>query len=452
VAARVVARASRAAGHAATSLPGLVVEAMAPDAVRREAASLAPVAVVAGTNGKTTTARLLARIVGEVLGPPVVNASGANLRQSIASSILLRPMRQDGRRSPAVFEVDELALPAVVGDVEPSVIVATNLFRDQLDRYGEIQVILDRWREMLVRLGPRTTLVYCADDARLAMLAADAGVRAVTFGLAWHAAGAAEPLDVGALTPDPVSCTSCGQPLQFERRSIGHLGRFACPGGHARWASPDVTFVLRDGDDIARVDLTTRGEQAAFSFALTGISAGYDAAAAAAAASVLGVSLADAAASLDGATSAFGRSEDLDVGGRRLVLALGKNPASLSEATALAARIRPSVVVLALNDAFADGRDVSWIWDAEIGPLLAARAVILAGRRARDLELRVKYDVDADRRRTRTRVVDSLEDAVTTALGGAGVGETILIVATYTALLAIRRGLVERGLADAAPQ
>lgn len=411
---------------------------------------MGPVVLVAGTNGKTTTARLLARVVDRALGTPLVNASGANLRQSIASTILLSPTARREGATPAVFEVDELALPGIVADVAPAAIVLTNLFRDQLDRYGEVQVIVDRWRVMLRDLAGRTILVYCADDPRLATLATEAGIRSVTFGLAWPASQSQPPLEVADSTADPVSCPRCGRPLAFDRRSIGHLGRFSCPDRHVGWSRPDVEFEIRDVDGTGCVRLASEREEASFAFGLTGLSFGYDAAAASAAGVALGLPLGVAARALADASPAFGRSEDIDVEGRSVVLSLAKNPASLSEAAALAGRRRPAAVVLALNDAHADGRDVSWIWDADIAPLLGAPTVVLAGARARDLALRAKYDARSGGS-SGPLIVDSLEDALARGLGAVGVGEVVLVVATYTALLAIRRRLVELGLATAAP-
>ncbi len=451
--AQLAAGASRATGFAATSLPGLVANVVAPDALRERARGLKPVALVAGTNGKTTTSRLLARIVDQAFGTPVVNASGANMRQSVATTILLSPTPPSGKTVPGVFEVDELALPGLVADLAPDVVVMTNLLRDQLDRYGEIEVIVDRWRRMLGgALDRRATVVYCADDARLSMLAAEAGVRTVTFGVDWPSSCDPEPAGDPFRPRDPISCRRCGRPLEFDRWSIGHLGRFACPAGHVRWTAPDVAFTIRDVDGAGQVEVAAGAERRAFRFGLTGLSFAYDAAAAAAAGLALGVPLADGAASLTDATAAFGRSEEVDIGGRRLVLSLAKNPVSLGEASSLAGRLRPAAVVVALNDAHAVGRDVSWIWDADIDGLLAARTVILAGARAADLGLRVKYNAPTADGRPAARIVEKLEDALASGLAAVGPGETLLVVATYTALLAVRRRLVDVGVAAVLPQ
>jgi UDP-N-acetylmuramyl tripeptide synthase len=334
------------------------------------------------------------------------------------------------------------------------VIVATNLFRDQLDRYGEVQRIVDCWRETLREAGGGATFVYCGDDPRLAMLAAGIGARTVSFGLDAGAAGAGSvPASTAA---DPVSCERCGRPLEVASRTIGHLGRFRCPAGHVRWRPSDVRFALLDAGDASLVRVTAGPDARAFRFALSGLSFGYDAAAAIAATTALGVPLATATTALADATAAFGRSEELDVDGRRVVLALAKNPASLGEASRLAERLRPDATLLALNDAFADGRDVSWIWDAEIGALLAATTLVVSGTRAGDLGLRVKYDPDgrgsgAGGEAGAVAVVPDLDAALSTALAATEGGGTLLVVATYTALLALRDRLVRSGHAVESP-
>ncbi|HEU4571517.1 MAG TPA: MurT ligase domain-containing protein [Candidatus Limnocylindrales bacterium] len=459
LAARGASVGARVVGHSATSIPGLVATALAPDAVRSRASALDPIILVVGTNGKTTTARLLSRIVAVAATPPVTNASGANLYQSIASTLVLdRGASDRGGRRPGIFEVDELALPAVVRDLHPTAIVATNLFRDQLDRYGEVAVIVDRWRDAL-RAADAATFVYCGDDPRLAMLAADSGRRTLSFGL--DPAGMPPPGgatatpsrrdDRAPTAPDPVSCDRCGRPLVVDGRTIGHLGRFRCSEGHLRWRPADLTFMTADAGFGSDVCVTLGGERRSFRFVLGGLSFGDDAAAAIATAAALGIPVATATRALEDVTAAFGRSERLEIGGRTVVLALTKNPASLGEASRLAERLRPAVVLLALNDAFADGRDVSWIWDAEVGPLVRSRSVIVSGSRTEDLALRLKYDAAAADGRLSAQPVHGLPDALARSLAAAAPGETVLVVATYTALLALRAELVRLGHAAVAP-
>ena len=178
------------ARHQGTALPGLAAERIWPEALATLAGQLGATILVVGTNGKTTTAGLIAKMLRREDGPPIANRSGANMRQGIATSLVraadLRgrlPRGELGARD-GVFEVDEMALAQILPDLGPSVIVATNLFRDQLDRYGEADAVVDRWAAALATAAGGSILVFCADDPRLAMLASNTTLPSRSFGLA----------------------------------------------------------------------------------------------------------------------------------------------------------------------------------------------------------------------------------------------------------------------------
>jgi len=458
-AARVARWAAGFAHHGGTSLPGIVGERVDPTIVGRLAEQLGPVALVVGTNGKTTTARLVARILERTLGvTPIANRSGANLRQGIASA-LIAASRPNGRLrtpgAPAVFEVDELALDSVVETVRPSVVTATNLFRDQLDRYGEVDLIVRRWTAALARTGGATTFVSCADDPRLEALAASAGVPTVRFGLREPSLGAATAPAPHAIEADPVSCPLCGAPYAFDWRSIAHLGGFRCPNGHVERCSPDVAVALEREEGLDRVRLRFDGafESATADIHLPGISGAYDAAAAVATAVAIGIEPLRAVAALQGATAAFGRLEEAEVLGRRVVLALMKNAASLTESEGIAARLHPDAVLLGLNDEPADGRDPSWIWDVDLAALEAVPIVGVTGSRADDLALRLKYEPRADGREWRPAVNDpDVRSALAATIDRTPIGGSVIALATYTAMLALRRSLERRGAVPEVPR
>ncbi len=222
---RGTAKLSRRFGHGGSSLPGMVAERLSPGVGGRIAAGLDATVFVTGTNGKTTTTHLLSQILADGGHTAITNRSGANLGQAITSTLL-----QVGRsgtpgtgRRAAVLECDEFALPRLAEQVPPSVIVTTNLFRDQLDRYGEIDEIERRWQRAFNML-PDTTIVAPADDPRLAGLAAAAPGEHRLFGLAGPGA---PDMDIG-LTADSEACPNCGQALDYHWRTIGHLGDYFC--------------------------------------------------------------------------------------------------------------------------------------------------------------------------------------------------------------------------------
>jgi UDP-N-acetylmuramyl tripeptide synthase len=447
--------------HGGTSLPGMLAERVDPTILAGLAAELGPTVLVVGTNGKTTTARLTARILGAVNGrPPLANRSGANLRQGLTSTLVAAAGRAGGLRAPgsaAVFEVDELALPSVVDAVAPAAVVMTNLFRDQLDRYGEVDSVIERWEAAFARLPRSTVLVACADDARIDALAAESGLPTIRFGLSNgpELSSAGDRQDPSAWTEaDPIGCPACGRPLALRWRSIGHLGDWACPDGHVRRPEPDLTV---------RIETSASGEErlvfhGSFGDAcavvhLAGASGAYDAAASVGAAMALGIQPRVAIHSVDGATPAFGRLEELVVAGRRIVLALAKNPASLTESAEVAASGHPEGILLGLSDEAADGRDVSWIWDVDFERLRGIPAIGLTGTRADDLALRFKYAGVPTAPIWPIVAIEPLVDrALDAMLATVRPGGTLAVLATYTSLLGIRRALQRRGIVPAIPR
>jgi UDP-N-acetylmuramyl tripeptide synthase len=439
----------------------LLARKIDPSLVSSLAADLGHVIFVLGTNGKTTTARLTARILESVDGtPPLANRSGANLAQGLASTLVAEADRMGRLRHPgrsAVFEVDELALDHVLDDIIPTVVVVLNLFRDQLDRMGEVEAVVQRWRGALHRLPRTTVVVSCADDPRVDALIVESGLPTIRFGLApgqgiLSTAGEDDPSSL----VDPVGCPVCGAPLVAAWRSIGHLGDWACPLGHVRRRSPDISVSVEppeDGSGPAIVTLQGSFGRMTARVHLAGLSAAYDSAAAAAAAIAAGVTPAAAIRALDGATPAFGRLEEAWIGRKRIVMALVKNPSSMTESVEVAARFAPDGVLLGLSDEPADGRDVSWIWDVDLGPLRAVQGIGLTGTRRDDMALRLKYEPGpiAAGRRIITRV-GAPEVALAAMLAAVPAEGTLVVLATYTSLLAIRLTLEQRGLVPAIPR
>ena len=445
---RAASAASRRTGHSGSSLPGMLAERLSPGVGGRLAARLDAVAFVTGTNGKTTTTHLLSQLLTAAGKPAISNRSGANLGQSISSTLLAVGA---GGRAPAaraaILECDEFALPRLTAQVPPSVIVMTNLFRDQLDRYGEIDEIERRWQRTFSEL-PSTTIVAPADDPRLAAIAAGAAGPQRLFGLG---KGGQAGMDVG-LTSDSEVCPNCGRALDYEWRSIGHLGAWSCAGcGLARpvpWLEVEVVTSRGFAGQRLRFRAPSEGKSAEVEFALPGVSNAYNAAAAVCAATAMGVPLATALGALPAAGNAWGRYESFELAGRRVILTLGKNPASLGELVRIAAASEIDGVMFVMNDGYQDGQDVSWYWDVNPAPLVSRLRCAISGSRSRDFRLRLKYELD-DPSGAAERLPPTFEEpiaALDALVRDTPAGGTIVTMATYTGLLRLRAALVARGV------
>lgn len=456
--ARATARAVRLVGRGGTSLPGMVAELLAPGVLSRLARRLDAIALVSGTNGKTSTARLLTHILEQTGHGVVVNRSGANLRQAITSALVARAAASGRRRRPGsvgVFEVDEAALPSIVRALPHPLLVTTNLFRDQLDRFGETDYLVRLWRAVLDELPPGARVAYCADDPRLAALVHGRPITGVGFGLAGPPPVAA----VGSVTGDVSACPRCGSSLAYAWSAAGHLGEYDCSRCGFHRPTPWLAVRVVRGHGLAGQTLGFRWPDAEgerlVEIRLPGLGNAYNAAAAVTAAAVLGVAPETAITALAGASVPFGRFEELGIDGRRVVLALVKNPASLAELTRIGVESAVDTVLFALNDAFADGRDVSWYWDASPAAMLRDHVFVVSGRRAADFVLRLRYDLLDDRAqelRGLVATVDPPAEGLARAVAATPVGGTVFVIATYTALLGLRAGLVERGLVPAMPR
>ena len=418
-----------------TTLPGKLLWKLDPAAIDALAARLPLGSVaVSATNGKTTTTAMVA----EILRPHVRvahNDSGANLVSGVASALLEARGAELG-----LFEVDEGALPEVTRRVRPKALLLCNLFRDQLDRYGELELVAGRWRAAVAAL-PHAQLVVNGDDPQVGALARPGGR---VFGL--DDPRVARPVLQHAA--DSKYCLRCGTPYEYAAAYVGHLGDYRCPKcGHAR---PSLDVSARDielrGLDGAAFTLVASEGESRVELRLPGLYNVYNALGAASLALALGIGLGDMRDGLARFSAAFGRFERISIGDRRLLMLLIKNPAGANEAIrTLVDGGAPRVVAAALNDAVADGRDVSWIWDVDFELLLDGLETLVAtGDRAAELALRFKYaGLDGGH----IVVEPSLARALDRGLELTPDGSELVVLPTYTAMLALQRLLAERGLA-----
>ncbi len=428
-----------------TSLPGKLLIRWRPEAIRDLSGALSDGAIVlSATNGKTTTARLLAACVRAGGRRLVTNPSGANLMSGVATALLATSADPDGADL-GLFEVDEAALPAVVDQLQPRVVLLMNLFRDQLDRYGELEELAARWRTMLEALPRETAVVLNADDPAVAALG-DAHPGATYFGID----DPAPTLPGLPHAADSKRCRRCDAPLTYDIVYLGHLGHWRCEACGWSRPRPDVraTKVAVDGLRSVELEVATPAGPVIARLPLPGLHNAYNATAAVAAASVLGIAPALIARALQESQAAFGRAERVHLDGHDVLLLLVKNPAGANETIrTLLLDSDPIDLLVALNDRTADGRDVSWIWDVDFEPLLDhIRQLTVTGDRAYDLALRFRY---AGFPSERMRLEPDLEAAVDAAVAGAPEGCPVSMLPTYTAMLDLRRILVRRGAAEA---
>jgi lipid II isoglutaminyl synthase (glutamine-hydrolysing) len=474
VVARAVGALSRLRGGGATSAPGKVLLRLDPHALNALGARLSRGSVlVSATNGKTTTAVLAAGIFERAGIPLVHNQAGANMAGGIAAT-LLAAARPRGRIAGelGLFEVDEFWLASIAAELGPRAILLGNLFRDQLDRYGELDTIADRWAQAL-RSGPAggARLVLNADDPLISDLGRERA-DVLYFGVEDDSLA----LPGMAHAADAKHCRNCGAPYTFDAIYLGHLGHYRCESCGRSRPAPTVTAtrVTLEGVRSARFTLSTPAGTAEVGLTMPGLYNVYNALAAAALATALDVSLEHIVAGLQSTKAAFGRSETVRLrpaapslspslspaltdaadtapaassvsAGRELRIMLVKNPAGANEVLrTLALEPGEHDLLGVLNDNIADGRDVSWIWDADFELLTGrVRRVTCSGTRAPELAVRLKYaGIDPGRIHVQPALSPALREAAADSPDG---DAPLYALPTYTAMLALRELLVASG-------
>ena len=434
--ARTAGRVIRATGRGGgTTLPGRLLLRMDRDAIDKLGARLERGStLISATNGKTTTASMLNTILTAAGRRPVHNGAGSNMTWGVATALL------EQRGDEGLFEVDEAWLPETAARLDPGVILLGNLFRDQLDRHGETESLADAWVELARRRRGRTRFVLNADDPLIADIGTAAGEGTTYFGIEDPAQALPEPEHAH----DAKLCRSCGHELTYDRAFVGHLGHYRCESCGLTRPAPDVAAreVRLRGMSGLSARIESPEGPVELDLPLPGLYNLYNALAAIATARQLGVPPADAVAALAGMKAVFGRTETIAIGPTELSILLIKNPAGANEVLrTLALEEAPIQLWVALNDRIADGRDVSWIWDADF-EALAERvgSVACTGTRAPELALRLKY---AGWPEAAVRIEPDPVKALDRAL--AERPDRLFALPTYTALLELRRLLAERG-------
>ena len=442
---RAIGAASRASGRGGgTTLPGRVLLRLEPEAIAHLGGRLeGSKTIVSATNGKTTTAGMLAALLEADGRTAVHNRAGSNMTWGIATALL------EQRGGEGLFEVDEAWLPRVAAQLDPSLVVLGNLFRDQLDRYGETELLTGEWAKTVAEGAGRTRFVLNADDPLIADLGRDGEGRRregiVYFGID----DPAQALPELQHAFDAKHCRRCGHPYDYARAFVGHLGHYSCPSCGAGRPSPDVaaTKIELHGMRGSSFSIRTPHGQLTIELPLPGLYNVYNALAAITAGLQLDIAPERIGSALGAARGAFGRVETIAVDSKDLSILLVKNPAGTNEVLRtlrLEASDSGLDLWVALNDRIADGRDVSWIWDADFELLAGSvRRVTCAGTRAAEMALRLKYaSWPEEAIAIEPEIERSLDRAVAEASG------RLFALPTYTALLELHKLLSRRGLTE----
>lgn len=404
---------------AASVLPGAIALRLHPSLLTelfRQVSS--GLILVCGTNGKTTTALLL-RSMLELQGYRVVhNDTGANLVNGLTTA-LLRRTNDRGQLSTdyAILEVDENILPLILPHCQPRIILALNLFRDQLDRYGEVDSISKRWREAMNQMNSKATVVLNGDDPTLAYLGEQLRQKVLFFGLT-------EPqlyLDHLPYATDSTYCPRCGSELIYQGVYLSHLGDFSCAS--CSFTKPELAVKSEDWGQI-----------------LMGVYNKYNTMAAVVVAEELGLETKARKLAISNFQAAFGRAEELIFQGKKVKILLSKNPVGMNEtlrAVRAESQGKSPTTLMVLNDRTPDGTDISWIWDVDTEQLTQlGGTIVVSGDRVYDLALRITYTHPPSENLI---IQENLNQGIKTALEATPATETLYILPTYSAMLEVRQ-------------
>ncbi len=374
--------------------------------------------LIAGTNGKTTTGKLIQTILEHNGSTVFQNEAGANLVNGIASSLLLHSsILSTLPYDYAVFEVDENSLPLVLQELTPHYLILLNLFRDQLDRYGEVNTIARKWQEAVKKLPKKTTLILNADDPQIASLChpelvSGSHPQVLYFGL--------DDPSLSVKTPqhavDSNYCPNCHHKLTYKTVYFSHLGDWKCPN------------CSRARGPLAKISPY---------YPLAGVYNRYNTLAAVLTAKNIGISDKTIDSALKNFSPAFGRQEKLSVNGKSIQIFLSKNPTSFNESLRTVKELGAKNILFVLNDRIPDGRDVSWIWDIDFENFIGKNMnITISGDRCYDMGLRIKYSQILN---TKYQIPNTLGDAITSALDKTPKSEILYILPTYSAMLEFRK-------------
>lgn len=440
----------KAKGGGATAAPGLYALKIDPNLVKKLTKNLNENSiVVSGTNGKTTTSRLIADILSKKFNI-IHNRQGSNLLRGIAST-LISQASFSGKITKAlgVWEVDEATLPEALDNIKPKIVVLLNLFRDQLDRYGEVDSIRNKWQKSLSALPKNTILIANSDDPQISFMARNFKGKVIFFGINEKKLNLPEISHVA----DIRHCLNCGSKLEYQTVLSSHMGHYSCLNCSFIRPNPDIyaTDLKFNSDFTSSIDLSinnqpfefSQGKHTTINYQLPGLYNVYNILAAAAVANTLAIDLKNVKYSISNFSAAFGRFQKVKIQGKITHIFLIKNPAGANEVLRVISQRENLDILAILNDKIADGRDVSWIWDTNWEVLSSkVNSIYVSGTRAWDMATRLKY---AGFKLSKNNVEENILSSINFTMKNTNTKNTLIILPTYTALLKLQKLLPKMG-------
>ncbi|MGB9755975.1 MAG: MurT ligase domain-containing protein [Desulfurella sp.] len=435
IGAKTISKVANAVGRGATAFPGYFVEKLNPGFLKSVRPQLKNCILVTGTNGKTTTSSLIVHLLNKENQSVSNNHAGSNLKRGIISSIvphLTLSKKFSKNFDYFVFECDEFALEKIAIDLDVSYIVMLNLFRDQLDRYGEIDTIRKRWSN-LIDNNPQVHYIVNADDPSVSSLFYQKNLTVSYFGLSDYHKKTQDNLK------DILFCPVCGGKLEYNNRFFSHIGDYFCTNCNFKRPIPSLTAKIMENSN--QIELNYIGNTYYTNMPIKGAYNIYNIAASFLTCSELGYKLNNLSKNIIGFKAAFGRYELIKFRNKEIFLILVKNPIGFTQALESSIGRDKKNFVFILNDNIADGRDVSWIWDVNFDSLKnKINQFMIGGSRKYDMALRIKYSdiginsfIFFDRYK---QLFDKIEQSN---------NDTYHVFLTYTALIELKQYLSKQG-------
>jgi len=419
-----------------TAAPGLLALKLSPNLLKKYLSQLDYSILISGTNGKTTTSRMLSNILKEAEIKFYHNRAGSNLLRGILSE-LLKNSNLKGRLEKRIglWEIDEAVLPQAIKIIKPKVVIINNLFRDQLDRYGEIDTLAKKWLEALNKLSSKTTLIINADDPTLANLGKKLKTNVIFYGINDLKIGGQELSHAS----DATLCPLCLLPLKYQAVYLSHLGNYKCSSCGLTQPQKQIKAFNVNFNQNSYLEFKIVAEKKEYFLKtrLSGLYNVYNFLAGFGASLTLGITPQISLSALKKFQPVFGRTEKIKIKNKSLQILLVKNPTGFNEIIKtlnLLTQNKKGSLLLVLNDLIADGRDVSWIWDVDFDNLKTKNLsnIYVSGIRSADLALRLKYSLDK-----KVIIISDLKKAIRGLLKEKD--NHLFILPTYTAMLKTRK-------------